>query len=191
MEDQQTNTPNLDRIRKIIRSGYIASQEWKSITFYDRSMYQLGVSLALCIAHDNEGMATSLVDALDNLNNYGNTRDVTLDGADFKLPRWQVSLGDDGTLGGWSILWFAVLTDEELEKSNTSRREVGKDPLRVRDTRLTVYGTYANADGQTRCLSRTFPMVFDFSGGLLLHGFGEVFAVELSTPNHPHWSIHT
>jgi len=31
----------------------------------------------------------------------------------------------------------------------------------------------------------------DFNGGIILHGFGETFSVELTAPSHPHWSIHT
>lgn len=30
-----------------------------------------------------------------------------------------------------------------------------------------------------------------FNGGMILHGFGETFSVELSAKSGPHWSIHT
>lgn len=30
-----------------------------------------------------------------------------------------------------------------------------------------------------------------FDGGVILHGFGETFSVELAAPKYPHWSVHT
>ena len=29
------------------------------------------------------------------------------------------------------------------------------------------------------------------NGGMILHGFGQTYSVELSAPTYPHWSIHT
>lgn len=129
-------------------------------------------------------MAKDFYTLLNRLATYGGVDTVevgtTNDGKpiNHEFPRYRVILGDDGTLGGFTVRWFNVTTKCE---SNTLRHAFSKSSYDA-----WKWCVFSHQNGG---ILRDY--IYQFNGGLLLHGFGEVFAVDLSPKDHPYWSIHT
>jgi hypothetical protein len=142
-------------------------------------------------------LALSLYSNLSRLNGRGEMLEISRDryghtlSRPVEFPSQRVMLGDDGTLGGFSVCFCLFVSDEDVQKKVEAmasdevmvHEHAAKRELAVQDclTR-TDYRNNGNVkiEGHYR---------FWMNGGLLLHGYGEVFAVTL-TP-HTGWSVHT
>jgi hypothetical protein len=143
----------------------------------------------LCHAGQRElatKIAADISSNLEWLNTYGGMAEgLTFeDGSPVKtVSKYMITLDDDGTFGGFSVCWWVVTPEAELdvERFNYCQDRWGE--------RLTVK-TWGGLDG-VRDPAR-FVYRFAFNGGLLYHGpaGGEVFAVTLGGGD-KFWGIHT
>jgi len=128
-------------------------------------------------------MAKDFYTSLNRLATYGGTDTVevgtTNDGKpiNYEFPRYRILLGDDNTLGGFTVRWYNVTTKCE---SGTLRHAFSKNSYDGYKWSVTHHNHEILRD-----------YIYQFNGGLLLHGLGEVFAVDVSPKDHPYWSIHT
>lgn len=115
-----------------------------------------------------EQAAEDIASRLDWLAQYGGEVE---DGHRGNKPKYLVQLHDDGTFGGFSVLWFVARTPEEQEG-------IAEDKFRKEFDDTFAYGAKVR-------------YVFSFNGGLLYHGpgHGDTFAVTLGSSHL--WSIHT
>jgi hypothetical protein len=138
-----TGNKNLDFMIELSArhcSGYAVEQKWGNLHFDKSGLARLaniagmitGLFLygetksdveKLAAAHKKpldrlavaKKLADSICDKLDYLNTYGGVEEVEVDGGHgvVSVPRFRVVLFDDGTLGGFSLLWHQVVTTEQ------------------------------------------------------------------------------
>lgn len=206
-----------------------------------------------------EHLAYNLDQKLRCLADYGGTKEIAVEESSDKMaaqmilvPAYRVVLYDDGTFGGFGVLWHRPYTmdqikakarekDEAAYQGREHGEELAEDVSRTRwDTALTsvredlrirkeleVYRHYTprwakeervkaerlheehkTDDSSTYMCkhedcewsrdrlkysgrSEYIEYGFAFNGGLLLHGFGNVNAVDLTSRDLPGWGIHT
>ena len=148
------------------RTGrYSLESPWPNLAFEESGLTRLAgiAGWVLGLAQGGkrelaESLAEDICNQLMYLNEYGGIVEGTK-----RIPRFRVVLSDDGTFGGFSLMWYSVTESDEGVRKDLER-QAGDVLYRYRRA---------------------------FNGGLLLHGFGEVFAVEIGGKDGPHWSIHT
>jgi len=124
-------------------------------------------------------LAESLFDKFQYLDTYGGTKVIT-DRPDDRgylqeAPRYRVALGDDGTFGGFSLLWSRLIPE-----GSNPRHDICLEK---------VYWT--RPAGEPRMVSLKAQYEYSFRGGLMYHGplSGPNFSCTLE--DSPLWSIHT
>lgn len=118
---------------------------------------------------------------LDYLANYGGEieapwplgpTDSNPDPKPIRLPSYVVTLGDDGTLHGFTLMWHKVVLTKDIKPEALSQ---------AAETHFSGHFS--------RMVAKTLRA---FNGGLLFHcNESNVYAVDLSNTKGPHWSIHT
>ena len=127
-------------------------------------------------------LADDFYDNLKYLANYGGTVEVPYrrwicsegDSGDghytestYEMPQYVVTLYDDATLHGFSVIWRAHLTESQAETAKAKGKEIVQ------------YGHFPSQ-----------PYMFSHNGGLIYHGpgRGETFTVSLGDR---FWGVHT
>ena len=206
-------------------------------------------------------LAWDLDEQLRRLANYGGEREIVVeeyeDGTSRKVtvPAYRVVLCDDGTFGGFSVLWHKPFGMEDvkgraraLDEDAYQGHDGNGNQLSEEESRKRWEDAVAKAEGMLRlrkgleitrhwtprwvererakaealheehkpegyssaiygcdhedCLrsrdrlrysgrNEYVRYGFAFNGGLLLHGFGPTFSVDMSGNSRPHWSVHT
>lgn len=111
-----------------------------------------------------QALALDFLRALDGLRDFGGCEDVELyDGRVDRVPNYMIDMHDDGTFGGYSLLFCRRVPDDYQG-----------------DVRVTKKGIY----------DTEYRYAVAFNGGLLYHGpgAGNTFAVTLGDRL---WSVHT
>lgn len=208
-------------LEKLLRSDYTIQHEmWRNLHFTDRGIARLqhtiGFFKGLQMCGKEElatELAESLCDWLTRLNGYGGEVELEAD-AEYpgpgivKAPAYRVHLSDDGTFGGWSVLWYRPIppaTWRKLMNENPCQEQEGyewwqkrlNDKARV-EKDLTIdryyYPLLTNGEQGERMERQTIRYSYSFNGGLLFHGFGnQTYSVDLmaSMGQKVWWSIHT
>jgi hypothetical protein len=162
-------------------------------------------STAGWIAGQRSGeLALSLYSNLSRLNGRGEMLEISRDryghtlSRPVEFPSQRVMLGDDGTLGGFSVCFCLFVSDEDVQEKAEALYKADESehkellPLYEARRELAVQDCLTTSRYRSDSLGCTEiegHYRFWMSGGLLLHGYGEVFAVTL-TP-HTGWSVHT
>jgi hypothetical protein len=149
-------------------------------------------------------LALSLYSNLSRLNGRGEMLEISRDrygttlSSPVEFPSQRVVLGDDGTLGGFSICFCSFVSDEDVKEKAEALYKADESehkellPLYEARRELAVQDCLTTSryrHDSLGCTEIEGHYRFWMSGGLLLHGYGEVFAVTL-TP-HTGWSVHT
>ncbi len=183
---------------------------WRGLSFTDRGAGKLNTIAGMIYGLDmagNRELAEHLAGELDGqltrLAQWGSPMEVTVNAQGKELvesrsfPDAKVILGDDGTLGGFTVGWYRAVTRARLEDK---RRPDDEDMSHVKrhfgimDALTETRYSYPKWDTERQWGPDAIEVYYGyaFNGGLLLHGMGqEVFAVELNPKAGPHWSIHT
>lgn len=155
-----------------------------------------------------EAFADDLDRNLTNLNDYGGMTHIGEKDAplDCLVPAYRISLGDDGTFGGFTLLWHRLITLPQLrekadklmcafpEKNDDSMRlafEQAKQDLSVRNDLELRRGYYPTWDKEHKHWTQGIVHYgYSFNGGLLFSGPGgdEIFSVTIGKCL---WSVHT
>lgn len=122
----------------------------------------------------------------------------------FSVPGSKCILGDDGTWGGFTLLWLHLVHPDKYreifqrhmlqdEDTEISPHRATKETLQIRETVSSDSGiSELTQYAWSKETSRTIEMYYapSYNGGLLYHGpgAGETFAVTL---NKCLWSVHT
>ena len=149
-------------------------------------------------------LALSLYSNLSRLNGRGEMLEISRDrygttlSSPVEFPSQRVVLGDDGTLGGFSICFCSFVSDEDVKEKAEALYKADESehkellPLYEARRELAVQDCLTTSryrHDSLGCTEIEGHYRFWMNGGLLLHGYGEVFAVTL-TP-HTGWSVHT
>jgi hypothetical protein len=172
---QKPRPEPLDEIRSIVlgyTSRHTIEARWRSLWFSESGLSRLFATFGWLHGLPEpigRGLAADLFEQFDRLNTYGGTE--TRHG--YEIPRFRVSLTDDGTLHGFGLTW-SRLQDEAYQPAEGYRSELTLerwDPT-VKHERYHWYR-------------------YGWNGALLYHGpgRGEVFAVTLDSTRA--WSVHT
>ena len=134
-----------------------------------------------------EKMAEDINAQFAYLNEYGGMMETEFeDGSPVpNVPRYMVSIGDDGTFGGFTVAWYRAFREGSPEDGDRH------GCLRNRWDNLVDHSRWGpQKEGAPRELVK-FLYRFTMNGGLLYHGpaGGETFSVTVGTPRF--WSIHT
>jgi hypothetical protein len=149
-----------------------------------------------------EHLAADLDGQLNRLAQWGGPMEVTVNAQGQELERPQsfpgtkVVLGDDGTLGGFTVGWYRAVTRARMEehRGDSEFLDEAKKHFRISDDLTETRHRYPKWDTERQFGPDAIDMYYGyaFNGGLLLHGMGQpVFAVELNPKAGPHWSVHT
>lgn len=170
-----------------------------------RALVQLGKKEeALLLAHDLDGI-------LSHLNTFGGAIEVQKGINDIKFPKFRVVLSDDGTFGGWGILWHQYLSHEDwlkkAEEINALTAQTDDDwkrsvaeadeQLKIRkELELYRYYRYEKTEDDKDYWPHYTELAhyrYSFNGGLLYHGPGgdETFSMTLDGGNKNFWQTHT
>lgn len=196
------------------------SSNWSNIKFEDTAVARLSHCagffrglLAADKADFAEKMAKDLDRQLTYLNEYGGTEELGGSApADCIVPAWRVVLYDDGTFGGFGVLWhkripaskhFEIVKaeyDKLQESGHQDEHMMMYDAIRNAHERFKVRkdlevrrGFRPKWDTENTAWAEEFAHYgFNFNGGLLYHGPGgdEVFAVVIGDQA-TLWSVHT
>jgi hypothetical protein len=133
-----------------------------------------------------EKAAADITAQFEYLNGYGGDVEATFeDGAPIlKVPRYMMSLSDDGTFGGFSVVWYRAVREGSSADGDRSRF------LRNRWGSLVDHRRWGSQQVEPREVV-TFYFQPTMNGGLLYHGpgGGETFSVAVGDTRF--WSIHT
>lgn len=133
-----------------------------------------------------EQIAADINSNLEYLNGYGGMMETEFeDGSPIpNVPRYMVSIGDDGTFGGFTVAWYRAFREGSAEDGDRH------GCLRNRWEGLVDHPRWGPQTEGPREMVR-FLYRFSMNGGLLYHGpcGGETFSVLVGTPRF--WSIHT
>ncbi len=203
----KTETP-LDKFRNLsYRYGLDHEYQslWPGLYFTPRGMGRLMNVAGFITTLDMLGqtdtavkLATDLDQQLNRLADYGQKRTVEALRSDMtslgegEVQAFMVVLGDDGTFGGFTVAWYRHVPDRVRWET---REETGVDPAleagsfkRVVERRVEY--RFEDKSGTSWWLDQHYK--FAFNGGLILHGMGnQVFSVDISSKEGPHWSLHT
>lgn len=209
-------------LEKLLRSDYTIQHEmWKNILFTDRGMARLQHTigffkgLQMCGKDDlATELAESLCGWLTRLNDYGGVAEIDMatdghgcGGGILKTPAYRIELSDDGTFGGFGVLWYRYVTPKRWQECLAADpRQDGEEWRhwydRVCEKRkcrkdLELYRYYYPVrDGKEKenMESEVIQYTYSMNGGLLFHGFGnQTYSVDLmaSMGQKVWWSIHT
>lgn len=184
---------------------------WRRLQFTEggnaRLAHTAGLLLGMSSADAERAafLANDLCERLDYLDAYGGDLDMEVgDGARVSVPAYRVVLGDDGTLGGFTLAWYRAVLPAEYATARDAfpfadgfvyrewRDELCRQNHWLAALETTKYywpnGTGPSYEGQ-RMELHAQQYRYSFNGGLLAHWAGNVMAVRLND-SHP-WSIHT
>jgi len=157
--------------------------------------------------------ALAFLKTLDYLNSYGGDMEVNTAGGVVTVPRYRVTLNDDGILNSFSILWYRAITNKQRHEkaqaifdtrispteqlvTNTDRLweqslKEAEDQIGLFD-KLTIHRFYRHGSSSE---SEVVYYGRAFNGGLIYHGpgAGETFSVNLdpAAAREHLWSVHT
>ena len=209
--------------------GYTFESRWPNLFFEPSGMSRLASIAGWLTGLEHAGQsafaevaAVDICDELTRLNNYGGSvsPDTVLSGLPSYLvrgheeewkaeverrpgsvPQFRVVLADDGTFGGFSLLWYRALTYTEV-----AAKQQDDEPLDVCLNRLKVRKclekymmirrpeSLRNAgDDSSKFDYVFFVYTFGFNGGLIMHGpkTAETIAAYKVGDRHDLWSVHT
>ena len=133
-----------------------------------------------------EKIAEDINSNLEYLNGYGGTEQAAFEdgSAVLNVPRYMVSIGDDGSFGGFTVNWYRAFREggpEDVDRSGMLRNRW--------DSLVDNCRWGQQTEGPREVVK--FLYRFSMNGGLLYHGpgGGETFSVNVGTPRF--WSIHT
>lgn len=209
-----------EALGKLLKSDYCIQQEmWSNIHFTDRGMARLQHTigflkgLTMCDKTDlAEELATDLCDKLTWLNGYGGIDECPPDSERpdagmVKMPTYRVVLCDDGTFGGFGVLWYRRIAPQTWRQHMNANpcaadeawnwwqdRLNEKAKVRKELTINRYYYPIINGVEAERMEMQTIRYAYSMNGGLLFHGFGnQTLAVSLDAAmgKKVWWSIHT
>ena len=114
-----------DNFHKLTASTYTHSMgRWKQIHFTEsgaaRLVHTIGLLEGIHLANPERAyaLANKLCRYLDHLNDYGGPLEspegrTDREGKPLQFPSFRISLGDDGGLGSFSILWMAAIPHQK------------------------------------------------------------------------------
>lgn len=167
--------PNMNKLEPLLR--YSTGSHWESMfpnTIWGRSGLQrmnscIGFLFGLFYT-GNKDMAENLAETLLRSFHFGmNDQKAEIVAVKYEWERpheQKLIVQDDGTPFGFSFLLLSIASPDTPEEVNTWLCPAGK----------------FESDKQWK-------YVKCFNGGILFHGLGEVYAVQLN--NHAGWSMHT
>jgi hypothetical protein len=167
-----------------------------------------------------EKMTLELDGHLHHLSQYGGDIEAPVDdgeyGAVAKYGAYRVVLGDDGTFGGFSLMWYRAIspkdmrrimddnpmidTPEHRESWSAWKQRLGeKFNIRKDLEQWVCYDQYPDRElpyeGAKRMESTYIQYRYSFNGGLLFHGFGHdpgaVCLDRVVNGSQRFWSTHT
>lgn len=209
-------------LEKLLGSDYTIQHEmWSNIHWTDRGIARLQHTigflkgLSMCGKEELAAeLAESLCSNLAWLNDYGGIVEIDMaeegrgyGGGILKTPAYRVVLSDDGTFGGFGVLWYRYVSvkkwREHCEKNPGNENEgwqwwqqrLYEEGKCRKELDLHRY-YYPILDGKEaeRMDSEVIRYSYSMNGGLLFHGFGnQTFSVDLGQAmgKKTFWSIHT
>lgn len=198
-EEAKPQLPRLDK------SYTVLHEQWGNLHFTDRGASRLhhmaGFILgAKACGKDDvaEGLAADLCQQLDWLNRYGGDAEFAMeDGGTLTCPAYRVILSDDGTFGGFGVLWHSVVHPEKVREAKQAM-PWGDEPHKEWMKRLSEAHQWRTELELWRCYKTSSDQMerayvqyrYSFNGGLLFQGFGfDPTAVVIGKCKY--WSIHT
>ena len=184
------------------REGYMS--QFHNLWLTASGAAKLASTAGWIVGQRSEELALSLYSNLSRLNGRGEMLEISRDrhgttlSSPVEFPSQRVILGDDGTLGGFSVCFCSFVSDEDVKEraealySTDETSFNGELPLYEARRELAVQDSLTTSryrHDPLGCTEIEGHYRFWMNGGLLLHGYGEVFAVTL-TP-HTGWSVHT
>lgn len=196
------------------------NKEWNNLHFTDSGLGRLAHTagwfrgLVQCgkraeagaLAHDLDGMLT-------HLSGYGGFIELKEGINTLKFPTYRIILGDDGTFGGWSLVWCRYFNNEtvlagaeklaemDLERDWLECLSESKTNLKIhKELELFLYYRHEKTETDNDYWpmhSKLAHYGYAFNGGLLYSGPGgdETFAVNLEQAmgksDRRFWSTHT
>lgn len=204
-----------EAIKRLDRGYCNLHEQWRNILFCDSARARLEHTAGFLLGMESAGqselaesLAADLCKSLDWLNNYGGPHKIEFSDGSIEVPSYKIRLFDDGTFGGFSVLWYRAV-DPDVYKDWCVETPMFSDQEPYCDYETGIAEKYRlwKELTETRYYKPTwwkdeyrekswmrFPGVdvryrYSFNGGLLFHGFGyNSHAITLSKN---YWSIHT
>lgn len=183
---------------------YVSSiaERWKSLHFEASGLARLchcGGFFRGLIAAGKEDVAEALTVDLDRsltgLNEFGGKVKIAEEApSNCTVPAYRVVLSDDGTFGGFSLLWFRFVSSQDLMRATKTEESyaAAKERLRIRDD-LQIYRSYYPTWDEERknYVNNLAHYYLSFNGALIYRGPGGdmVFSVQIGTEHY--WTVHT
>lgn len=183
------------------REGFMS--EFPNLYLTDSGASKLASTAGWIVGQRSGELALSLYSSLARLNGRGEMLEITRDRygttlpSPVEFPSQRVVLGDDGTLGGFTVAFCTFVSDEDVKNRaealyEAEGRESDYLPLYEARRELIVQDCLTTSRWSRDSLgSNEIKGHYRYwmNGGLLLHGYGDVFAVTLTS--NTGWSVHT
>ena len=205
-----TEQPSIKRLCR--EHVWNLGETWRNLHFEDSGKSRLAHCAGFIMALNSNGqeeLASSLADdlcrSLDYLNGYGGPLKIELSDGEVTVPAYRIVLSDDGSFGGFGVLWYSAVLPEKWsemrqalpmfddnEPYSTYEERVGQaNRIRKDLTESRAYWPTWQDKGEAgaRMSWEFIRYRYSFNGGLLFHGFG--YNSDTITLSKRYWSLHT